>query len=109
MAIWGPAARLSAEMQHGTHFAGLDEKAPVADGCAELDNLVVACRRAASRGDVDLAVRSLQNQRLNRLIRRRLAAPSKFHRALAPPGSARKAAFFRARRPRARATPRSAG
>ena len=49
----GPAALLEAEMRHGAYFAGLDEKAAVADGCAELDNLVVACRRAAARGDVD--------------------------------------------------------
>jgi predicted ATPase/Tfp pilus assembly protein PilF len=56
----GPAARLAAEVRHGAHFAGLDEKAAVADGCAELDNLVVACRRAAARGDVDIAVRSLE-------------------------------------------------
>ncbi len=51
---------LAAEMRHGAHFAGLDENAAVADGCAELDNLVVACRRAAARGDVDMAVRSLE-------------------------------------------------
>jgi len=56
----GPAAPLAAEMRHGAHFAGLDEKAALADGCAELDNLVVACRRAAARGDVDMAVRSLE-------------------------------------------------
>ncbi|MDQ6922955.1 MAG: tetratricopeptide repeat protein [Pseudomonadota bacterium] len=56
----GPAALLAAEMRHGAHFAGLNEKAAVADGCAELDNLVVACRRAAARCDVDTAVRSLE-------------------------------------------------
>jgi predicted ATPase/class 3 adenylate cyclase/Tfp pilus assembly protein PilF len=56
----GPGALLAAEMRHGAYFAGLDENAAVADGCAELDNLVVACRRAAARGDVDIAVRSLE-------------------------------------------------
>ena len=56
----GPAALLAAETRHGAYFAGLDEKAAVADGCAELDNLVAACRRAAARGDVDMAVRSLE-------------------------------------------------
>ena len=56
----GPAALLAAEVRHGAYFAGLDEKAAIADGCAELDNLVVACRRAAARGDVDMAVRSLE-------------------------------------------------
>ena len=56
----GPAAQLAAEVRHGAHFAVLDENAAVADRCAELDNLVVACRRAAARGDVDVAVRSLE-------------------------------------------------
>jgi predicted ATPase/class 3 adenylate cyclase/Tfp pilus assembly protein PilF len=56
----GPAALLAAETRHGAYFAGLDEKAAVADRCAELDNLVAACRRAAARGDVDMAVRSLE-------------------------------------------------
>ena len=56
----GPTALLAAEVRHGAYFAGLDEKAAIADGCAELDNLVVACRRAAARGDVDMAVRSLE-------------------------------------------------
>ena len=57
----GPAALLAAEVRHGEYFAGLDEKAAVADSCAELDNLVVACRRAAARGDVDMAVRALED------------------------------------------------
>ena len=56
----GPAAPRAAEMRHGAHFAGLDEKAAVANGCAELDNLVVACRRAAARGDIDMAVGALE-------------------------------------------------
>jgi hypothetical protein len=56
----GPAAVRAAEVRHGDYFAGLDEKAAIADACAELDNLVVACRRAAARGDVDMAVRSLE-------------------------------------------------
>jgi predicted ATPase/class 3 adenylate cyclase len=56
----GPAALLAAETRHGAYFAGLDEKAATADGCAELDNLVVACRRAAARGDADMAVNLLE-------------------------------------------------
>ena len=56
----GPTALLAAEVRHGAYFAGLDEKVATADGCAELDNLVVACRRAAARGDVDMAVLSLE-------------------------------------------------
>jgi len=55
----GPAALLAAEARHGAYLAGLDERAAIADGCAELDNLVVACRRAAARGDSDLATRAL--------------------------------------------------
>jgi class 3 adenylate cyclase/predicted ATPase/Tfp pilus assembly protein PilF len=56
----GPDALLAAEIRHGEYFAGLDEKAAIADACAELDNLVVTCRRASVRGDVDMAVRSLE-------------------------------------------------
>ena len=57
----GPDAQRAAEVRHGAHFAGLDEKAAVADACAELDNFVVACRRAAARGDSDMAADSLVN------------------------------------------------
>ena len=56
----GPAALLAAEARHGAYFAGLDEKAATADACAELDNFVVACRRAAARGDADLAASTLE-------------------------------------------------
>jgi len=56
----GPAALLAAEARHGAHFAGLDEKAATADACAELDNCVVACRRAAARGDADMAANTLE-------------------------------------------------
>jgi len=56
----GPAALLAAEARHGAYFAGLDEKATVADACAELDNFVVACRRAAARGDTDVAAHALE-------------------------------------------------
>ena len=56
----GPAALLAAEVRHGAYFAGLDEKAAIADACAELDNLVVACRRAAARCDADRAAHTLE-------------------------------------------------
>lgn len=56
----GPAALIAAETRHGAYFSGLDEKVATADGCAELDNLVVACRRATARSDVQMAVRSLE-------------------------------------------------
>jgi predicted ATPase/class 3 adenylate cyclase/Tfp pilus assembly protein PilF len=56
----GPAALLAAEARHGAYFAGLDEKAAIADACAELDNFVVACRRAAARGDAEMAANTLE-------------------------------------------------
>jgi tetratricopeptide (TPR) repeat protein len=56
----GPAALLAAETRHGEYFAGLDAKAAIADRCAELDNLVVACRRAAARDDAELAANALE-------------------------------------------------
>jgi predicted ATPase/class 3 adenylate cyclase/Tfp pilus assembly protein PilF len=56
----GPAALLAAEARHGAYFAGLDEKAATADKCAELDNFVVACHRAAARGDADMAASTLE-------------------------------------------------
>ena len=56
----GPAALLAAEERHGAYFANLDEKAAIADSCAELDNLVVACRRAAAREDAEMAANVLE-------------------------------------------------
>jgi predicted ATPase/class 3 adenylate cyclase/Tfp pilus assembly protein PilF len=56
----GPAALLAAQARHGAYFASLDEKAAIADACAELDNLLVASRRAAARGDAAVAADTLQ-------------------------------------------------
>ena len=56
----GVAALRAAEVRHGAYFAGLDERAAVSDACAELDNFVVACRRAATRGDADVAADTLE-------------------------------------------------
>jgi len=56
----GPAALVAAEVRHGRYFSGLDEQAAVSDACAELDNLVAACRRAAARGDADVAAKALK-------------------------------------------------
>ena len=56
----GPAALLAAEVRHGAYFAVLDKKAATADACAELDNFVVACRRAAVRGDGHTAALALE-------------------------------------------------
>ena len=56
----GPAALLAAEARHGAYYAGLEEKAAIADASAELDNFVVACRRAAARANADVAADTLQ-------------------------------------------------
>lgn len=57
----GPQAHEAAQARHGAFFATLDEKEAIADGCADLDNLVAACRRAVERGDAPTAVRALEN------------------------------------------------
>ena len=56
----GPAALRAAQVRHGEYFAGLDENAAMAEQCVELDNFVVACRRAAARGDADVAANALE-------------------------------------------------
>ena len=57
----GPAAALAAEIRHGAYFASLEQRAVIEHASAELDNIVVACRRAAARGDATTAARTLQN------------------------------------------------
>jgi predicted ATPase len=56
----GPAALLAAEERHGAYFAGFDETTAVADGCADLRNFVVACRRAAARSNAEVAADTLR-------------------------------------------------
>jgi class 3 adenylate cyclase/predicted ATPase/Tfp pilus assembly protein PilF len=56
----GPAALRAAEVRHGAYFSGLDENTAIAGECVELDNFVVACRRAAARGDADVAANALE-------------------------------------------------
>jgi len=56
----GAVAQRAAEARHGVYFADLDEQAATAHACADLGNLVAACRRAAARGDVDVAARALE-------------------------------------------------
>jgi predicted ATPase/class 3 adenylate cyclase/tetratricopeptide (TPR) repeat protein len=56
----GPAALHMAEVRHGAYFAGLDQMAAMANGGVEIDNLVVACRRAAARGDANTATPALE-------------------------------------------------
>jgi predicted ATPase/class 3 adenylate cyclase len=56
----GPAALGAAEERHGRFFAARGRQRALDDGCADLDNLVAACRRAVSRGDVVLATGALE-------------------------------------------------
>ena len=56
----GPGALRATEVRHGAYFAGLPENMAIAGGNIELDNLVVACRRAAARGDARVAADALE-------------------------------------------------
>jgi predicted ATPase/class 3 adenylate cyclase/Tfp pilus assembly protein PilF len=56
----GPAGQRAAETRHGAYFAGLDESRAFAEGVDDLENVVSACRRAAARGDADMAAKALQ-------------------------------------------------
>ncbi len=56
----GPGAASSAEERHWNYFAGLGEADAVANRCVEIDNLILACRRACARGAVREAVRALE-------------------------------------------------
>ncbi len=55
----GGQAAAAAQARHREFFAGLDERAAVANGCVEANNLVVACRRAAAAGDGPSSVGAL--------------------------------------------------
>ena len=57
----GPDALGAAQSRHGEHFARLPESAAIAERCADLDNLIVACRRAVMRDDVATAAGALEN------------------------------------------------
>ncbi|HEY8709514.1 MAG TPA: tetratricopeptide repeat protein, partial [Burkholderiaceae bacterium] len=52
----GERAATVAQMRHWRYFAGLDERAAVAHGCVEANNLVVACRRAVALSDAPSAI-----------------------------------------------------
>jgi tetratricopeptide (TPR) repeat protein len=52
----GPQAGLEAEARHWQFFAALGERAAVAHGCVEANNLVVACRRAVAGSDSHSAI-----------------------------------------------------
>lgn len=55
----GPEALRAAEVRHGAYFAGLHEEPVTTEAFAELDNFVVACRRAAGREDAHVAADTL--------------------------------------------------
>jgi predicted ATPase/class 3 adenylate cyclase/Tfp pilus assembly protein PilF len=55
----GALAEAAAQRRHWRHYAGLDERAAVAGGCAETRNLVAACRRAGAAADASSAVGAL--------------------------------------------------
>jgi predicted ATPase/class 3 adenylate cyclase len=56
----GTALAAACRRRHHRFHAQLDEAAATADGCAELDNLVGACRQAVRDGDADDAVACLR-------------------------------------------------
>ncbi|HEX4235286.1 MAG TPA: tetratricopeptide repeat protein, partial [Caldimonas sp.] len=56
----GPAALRAAQERHCAWFAALGSERSVEETCADLDNLVAACRAAASRGDAVRAIGALE-------------------------------------------------
>jgi predicted ATPase/class 3 adenylate cyclase len=56
----GPQAQRGALLRHGLHFASLGRSGAMAGRCADLDNLVAACRCAVLRQDADVAVGALE-------------------------------------------------
>jgi predicted ATPase/class 3 adenylate cyclase len=55
----GPDCEAEARARHWRHFASIDERAAIANRCAELSNLIAACRSAARAGDGPAATRCL--------------------------------------------------
>ncbi len=55
----GEVAALAARQRHGAWFAALGPVRATAQACADLDNLLAACRRALRRGDPALAAGAL--------------------------------------------------
>ncbi len=56
----GPGALAAALARHAAWFAALGARRAVENGCAELDNLVAACRRSIVRGDSEGATGALE-------------------------------------------------
>ena len=55
----GASAAAAAQARHWRHFAGLDERAAVAQGCVEAHNLVAACGAAVAGSDAAAALGAL--------------------------------------------------
>ena len=55
----GPALHAASRARHWRHFAAVGEGRAQLDGCVELDNLIMACRRATAAGDGSAAVETL--------------------------------------------------
>lgn len=55
----GPAAKVRALQRHWRHFAAFDEARAIADQCADVDNLIAACRQATAHGDAKAAAGAL--------------------------------------------------
>ena len=56
----GPAALTLARARHVAFFASLGPDRAVADGCANLDDMIAACRHASLTGDAHHALESLE-------------------------------------------------
>ncbi len=56
----GPLAVAVIATRHAAHFASLGEVEAMADGCADIDNLVAACRHSAATGEVAHAIGALE-------------------------------------------------
>jgi predicted ATPase/class 3 adenylate cyclase/predicted negative regulator of RcsB-dependent stress response len=56
----GPHAKKAAQVRHVEWFAALGPERSIEGNCADLDNLVTACRRAVTFGDGDLAAGALE-------------------------------------------------
>ncbi len=55
----GAAALIDTQRRHGSFFASLGKMRVDANDYEDLDNLVVACRSAVLRGDIDIAIGAL--------------------------------------------------
>ncbi len=56
----GPQALQAAQARHAAWFAALGPQRAVRGACADVDNLVVACRRASAAGDGEAATGALE-------------------------------------------------